>query len=50
MYLLHPFVIEFLRSLGFAPGAKLFFLAFGITYMFSMATYGLIERPFLRID
>jgi peptidoglycan/LPS O-acetylase OafA/YrhL len=50
MYLLHPFVVQFIGTLGFTPGAKLFFLTLVLTYALSVATYGLIERPFLRID
>jgi peptidoglycan/LPS O-acetylase OafA/YrhL len=49
IYLLHPYVIEAIMRLGLPRGNLMLLVALPLTYLCSLVTYTLVERPFMRI-
>jgi peptidoglycan/LPS O-acetylase OafA/YrhL len=49
IYLLHPYVIGALMRLGLPRGNLMLLVALPLTYLCSLVTYTLVERPFMRM-
>ena len=49
IYLLHPYVIETIMRSGLPRGNWMLLVALPLTYLCSLFTYTLIERPFMKI-
>jgi peptidoglycan/LPS O-acetylase OafA/YrhL len=49
IYLLHPYVIEAVIRAGLPRGNLLLLVALPLTYLCSLVTYTLVERPFMRL-